>query len=758
MSKHMGTFTGRTKLTSFDVSRRIPVPLLAQISWVCSVILFGVTMAIDVHGSQPPNSQVDSALSIFTLLTVFLAFSTVGMMIGVRRPENPIGWVFCAAGLTYIGVCCARIYALDALSRSPGSMPGASVSAWIAAWLTIPPVYLIATFLPLLFPTGSVPSPRWRLLAKLAIGGMTLTTLEVAFSPGHLPNPGFTSIDNPLGIHGALGSAISVTSFALVLLPTCAVLATASLFLRLRRSSGSERRQLGLFFGGTALIAATFLVALLLGVAGHSTTVALNVARVMFAAVPITAGVAILRYRLWDIDTFIDRTLVYGSLTVAIIALNVLVVGGIGTFLHLHEGLLLSIVTTGIAAVLFQPLRTQMQRVASRLIYGERDDPYAVISRLGARLEASLSVSAVLPTIADTIARALKLPGVTIWLIDGEVMRRGATHGLALQDFEVRDAEAIALLRASAATSASGLSSERFEPGGEFRELLDQSRTSLILPLAHRGEVIGALCLAARGPGEPFTPADLRLLRGLASQAGAAVEAVTLNARLKVSLEDVRRSREQLLLAQEQERRRIQRDLHDGLGPVLAGIRLRLEACLDQAQQELPSLADNLERLYEQVNQASIDIRRLVYELRPPILDEMSLVEALQRHIERIRQDSRLDVEFICDPIIDIESRMEVPLFRIAQEALVNVQNHANAHSVTVRLERLDESVILEVEDDGVGLSLNGTCDQNGAGLANMRFRAELLGGTIDIRAGKTGGTKVSVRLPTTIMMRSMVA
>ncbi len=748
----MSTLGSRSDVTSLGAPRRIPIPLLARLSWGFAVLLFGITMALDVHGSRSPNAQVDSPVSIFTLLMVFLAFSTVGMMIGVRQPENRIGWVFCAAGLTYIGVCCARIYALDALSASPGSMPGESIFAWVAAWLTIPPVYLITTFLPLLFPTGNVPSSRWSLLAKLALGGMILTTLEVAFSPGHLPNPGFTSIDNPLGLHGMLGSAVHATRFIVVLLPICALLATASLFLRLRRSSGEERRQLGLFFSGPALIAATFLVVLLLGLSGHSTTTALNVARVMFAAVPIVAGVAILRYQLWDIDTFLDRTLVYGSLTLAIIALNVLVVGGIGTFLHLHGGLLLSVVTTGIAAVLFQPLRTRLQLIATKIVYGERDDPYAVISALGKRLEGTLSVDAVLPTIAATTARALKLPSVSIWLVDGIGFRLGAAHGSEIDEHQIEDADAVALLRANILHGGDGLTIDRFAPDSRIGVVLVRSQTTLILPLTHRGGLVGSLCLAPRGNAERFSAADLHLLRGLAAQAGAAVESVTLTERLKTSLEEVRQSREQLLVAQEEERRRIQRDLHDGLGPVLAGIRLRLEACLDQAHEEQSTLVESLERLYELVDQASIEIRRLIYEVRPMVLDQLGFVAALRHHIERVQSESHLTIDTAYDPAIEIERSMEVALYRIAQEALVNVQKHSHARHVTVRLQRLEDVVTLEIEDDGVGLSLETSQFANGNGLGNMRWRAELLGGTMDVGNRWPSGTIVMVQLPSTVV------
>ena len=747
MHKYLRMNGSYANVTSGREARRAIGTLLARISWGCSVALFAITIAL-LRVSRHPAT--DSAFPIITLLIIFLAFSTVGMMIAVHQPTNLIAWVFSAAGLTYIGVGCARTYALDALAAAPGTMPGATTSAWVAAWLTIPPVFLITTFIPLLFPTGTVPSPVWRMLAKLAIGAMILTTLEVAFSPGHLPNPGFTSIDNPFGLHGTPGAVLNAAGFVLLLLPICGLLATISLFLRLHRSTGTERRQLKLFFTAAALIAASFLLAVVVALTDHSMYMTLDVARLTFAGIPIAAGVAILRHRLWNIDAIIDRSLLYGSLTVSIVVLNVLVVGGVGTFLLPRQSLLLSVVATGIAAVLFQPLRTYLQRVIARIIYGERDDPYAVISRLGSRLEETLAIDAVLPTIAETITRALKLRSAAILLIDGDLIRLGAAHGWATAIPEIQDPDAIAILRDGSSQRAEGLSVDSFDSGSAFHRVLGQFNVALIVPLAHRGALVGALCLSTRGTGEPFAPADYRLVRGLASQAGSAVEAVSLNSRLRVSLEEVHRSRELLMIAQEEERRRIQRDLHDGLGPVLAGIRLRLEACLDQAEEEVPSLVESLERLYELVDQASTDIRRLVYELRPPILDRVGLVEALREHIDRLRHDTYLDINFVRDSNIEIEERMEVPLFRIAQEALVNVQKHAGARHVTVRLAQSDDSVVLEVEDDGVGPSFDSGRRQSGTGLENMRLRAELLSGTIRVTGGVTSGTHVTVRLPTT--------
>jgi signal transduction histidine kinase len=372
-------------------------------------------------------------------------------------------------------------------------------------------------------------------------------------------------------------------------------------------------------------------------------------------------------------------------------------------------------------------------------MYGERDDSYAVLSRLGRRLEGALAPEAVLPTLVENVARALRLPWVGIWLTD-DTLRLGASRG-SRGETTVRDPTAIQALR----HTPDGLRHADLDPSGGFAAVLNRHGASLFLPLAHRGELVGALSLAPCGPNEAFSAADRRLLRDLAAQAGAAAHAVRLTVELRSSLEDLRRSRERLVAAQEEERRRIQRDLHDGLGPVLASMRLRLEACLDEVRNGDP-LARDLERLYELVGQATGDIRRLVYDLRPPVLDQLGLLPALRQHCERFSRETGVAVGFEVDRGLRVPAAAEVALLRVAQEALLNVGKHARASRADVRLERSDGALSLVVRDDGVGFDANGHGGE-GTGLGSMRERAELPGGTLRL-AAHPGGTEVTVSIP----------
>ena len=435
---------------------------------------------------------------------------------------------------------------------------------------------------------------------------------------------------------------------------------------------------------------------------------------------PISIGTAILRYRLWDIDVIISRTLVYGALTASVIAIYVLVVGYLATLFQTSGNLAISLIATGLVAVLFQPLRLRLQRGVNRLLYGERDDPYAVISRLNQRLEATLAPDAVLPTIVETVREALKLPYVAIAL---RADQRPTTNDQR---------------QAIAPDSPSILRSSSFDTGFEIAAATGTPMAHpLLLPLTYQNEVVGQLILAPRAAGEAFTPADQRLLDDLARQAGVAAHAVRLTG-------DLQRSRERLVTAREEERRRLRRDLHDGLGPQLATLTLKLDAARNLIERAPESAAGLLAELKTQTQTAVADIRRLVYELRPPALDELGLVGALREQVAQYRWDELCVVVDAPERLPALPAAVEVAAYRIALEALTNVVRHADARNCAISL-GLSGGLSLDIRDDGRGLP-----DEHraGVGLHSMRERAAELGGSCEIASAPGGGTCVTVWLP----------
>src|SRR6266567_1657105 len=362
------------------------------------------------------------------------------------------------------------------------------------------------------------------------------------------------------------------------------------------------------------------------------------------------------------------------------------------------------LLTTGLVAVLFQPFRGRLQRAVNRPMYGERDDPYRVLTRLGQRLEATLAPEAVLPTIVETVALALKLPYVAITLKEEDTLSPAASFGASRED--------------------KGL---------------------VRLPLVAQHELVGELVLAPRAPGDAFTPADQRLLEDLTRQIGVAVYAVRLTSDLKRLTIDLQRSRERLVTAREEERRRLRRDLHDGLGPQLASLTLKLETARNRLGHD-PLAQTLLSDLTTRTQATVADIRRLVYALRPPVLDELGLVSALReltlQHSDQVAM--RLDAPA---SLPDLPAAVEVAVYRIAQEALTNVVRHAAALHCDLQL-TLDESeglLSLSIQDDGSGLTASRGM---GVGLTSMRERAEELGGTWTIEQVESGGTRVLARLP----------
>jgi two-component system, NarL family, sensor kinase len=418
---------------------------------------------------------------------------------------------------------------------------------------------------------------------------------------------------------------------------------------------------------------------------------------------PVAIAIAIVRHNLFDIDRLVSRALVWGGLSVAVTALYVAIVIGLGRALGADDDLWLSLLATALVAIGFQPLRERWQRAVDRRLYGDRGEPVRVLARLGERLEETAEPRRLLPTLVETVADALKLPYVAI-VLEGEA-----------------------------------------RPAAEFGRPLP---IALELPLTAEGIPVGRLLVASRDPGEDLSGADRDLLTTIARQAGSAVHALRLT-------RDLQRSRGELVASREDERRRLRRDLHDGLGPTLAAMGLTLDAARNVLRRSPDDADALLARLGETVHGSVAEIRRLVHALRPPALDELGLVGALReagRSLEAAGIVVELDAPATLPPL---PAAVEVAVYRIAQEALTNALRHASATRCLLRI-RVDEralseralserALVLRVQDDGRGIPLEA---RHGVGLASMRERASELGGSVRIAPGPGGGTLVEAVLP----------
>jgi signal transduction histidine kinase len=413
----------------------------------------------------------------------------------------------------------------------------------------------------------------------------------------------------------------------------------------------------------------------------------------LIVGLPAATSIAILRYRLYEIDVIINRTLVYAVLTIVVVGFYVGVVGVLGALLQQRAGLFVSLLATAVIALAFAPLRVRVQGAVNRLLFGARPDPYEVLAGLGRQMESTIADAPLLEAVAASVARALRLPFVAIRLpTDG----RDAIHA---------------------------------ESGTIVGE-------PIVIPLLYQGEPTGELILSLGLHGAHLAPGDQRLLADLTRQAAAAAHSVVITTQLQ-------RSRERLVSALEEERRRMRRDLHDGLGPALAAQTLKAGSARALFTRDPARALELLEELEADAQTAIADVRRLVYNLRPPALDELGLAGAIRQTAATHASGMRMTVE-LPDELPPLPAAVELAASRITQEALTNVTRHARAGRCRLRL-TVDQDLELEVLDDGIGL---GKAGPPGVGMSSIRERAAELGGRSSIGPGRSSGTRVFVQLP----------
>jgi signal transduction histidine kinase len=657
--------------------------VLAWGLWTLALLLSFVTVGVSAAGAY------DLAGTLRVVLGVSIPFATVGALIASRKPANPIGWLYCTIGLLEGLSVFASQYANYALLTTAGRLPGGAFMTYLADVTWFPALALMTTFVLLLFPTGHPPTARWRGVGWLAGGGLAVAMIAWVFGTWPVRGVGLLqgNVEDPPGM------ILAIIIVGMAAVAVSAVASVASLLVRFRRSQGVEREQLKwLAYAGTIAVA---------GVAAAFLPWPIGETPMMLAllSVPVATAIAILRHHLFDINLLINRTLVYVTLTVFVAGIYVAMVTLVGGFLERQVELGVSLLATGVVAVLFQPLREWVQERVDRLMFGERRSPLVLISRLSQRLEERGDPDGVLSAVAETLGGSLRLPWVSIELLrDGRLVAAGLWG----------------------------------EPDGESHEV----------PLVYRGTGVGRLLLGLRAPGEAFSAGEHQLVSELARQVSVVAQAVTLTF-------DLRRSRERLITAREEERRRLRRDLHDGLGPTLAGVALGLEATANLLDQDPAEARRLVDRLSEETQRAISDIRSLVYELRPPSLDELGLVGAIGEQGSHLQGQGRdgggllITVEGP-ESLSSLPAAVEVAAYRIALEALTNVCRHAQARTCRVQI-RLDGGLGLEILDDGEGISPDAPA---GVGLTSMRERVSELGGVLSITRRTEGGTRVEALLP----------
>ena len=647
-------------------------------------------------------------------LVINLGILPVGVIVVLRQRRNPIGWLFVAGALVGALHAASGEYALRGLVSAPG-LPGLQWAAWLSQWV-INLVFPAGAFLfiLMLFPSGRLLSPRWRMLAIAAVVFTAAIVLATTLADYPISvDPRARSVANPIGVRGfsaTLGWLWFIWPGGILLL----LVAGASIVIRYRRSSGEERQQIKWFAYAVAATLVAYAASVPFGFGGTSNTPVSNAVLEVGigVAVPVACAVAILRYRLYGIDIVISRTLVYGSLAALITGVYVGIAVGVGSLVGSggKPNLGLSILATAIVAVGFQPVRARLQRLTNRLVYGNRATPYEVLSEFSGRVAETYAAEDVLPRMAQVLQEGTGAAAATVWLRSGNQLSPAATYP----------------------PSANGLS--RVEVIGS--QLPAITGTDSAAPVFHQGDLLGALTITKRR-GESATPIELKLLDDLAHQAGLVLKNVGLSTELLRRLAELRTSRQRLVAAQDEERRRLERNLHDGAQQHLVAIKVKLGLAEMLMTRDAERARATLVQLKTDADEALETLRDLARGIYPPILADRGLAAALQAQANK----ATLPVAVEAGSIPRCPQATEAAVYFCVLEALQNVQKYAAASRATVRLHVADGSLHFEVEDDGGGFDPSAV--RMGSGLTNMADRLDALGGRLDIDSHPGQGCRV---------------
>jgi signal transduction histidine kinase len=692
-----------------------PVGRITAGLWAVTLLaaLAGLALTLIAWG----DLKVSNGISNLNNVVAAVAYATLGVLI-IRRAANLVGWIMLAVGAGIAFFVLASAYAVTGVAAHPGTLPAARLVGTLSECSFSIVAFLIA-FMFLLFPTGKLPSPRWRPVAAAGflMAGLTLIGFLVTPRLVQLPVPGGISLryPNPLGVRNLAPVLRAVPVGTLTGLGAVSVAFMAatlvSLAVRYRAGGRQIRQQIKWLALAAALFAACLLIALL-GIAagqvwltGDAFTVSAVVSQF---GIPAAMTIAILRHRLFDIDVIISRAVVYGLLSAAFTGVYAGIVLGIGTFVGHQGGPVLTIAAAVTIALLFQPLRRRAQLFANRLVYGQRATPYQALSDFAGDMAGQLDLTEAVDKMVSVLAGATGADRAEAWIRVGTELRPAAVwpHG-------------------SPSSTAIALSAD-----GGLPALEGASRA---VAVQHGGELLGALSLQ-KPRNESLTGTEDELLQDLASQAGL----VLRNAAL---IDELRASRRRLVEAQDAERRKIERNLHDGAQQQLIALTIQVGLLEESAgdpvavRQLAPVVRDGLRAALE-------DLRDLARGIYPPLLADQGLVPALQAQARK----AALPVEIDADGIGRYPQEAEAAVYFCVLEALQNITKYAGASRATVGLSCSDGSLRFTVTDDGAGFDTAST--RHGTGLQGMADRLAALGGALQVRSQPGRGTTLTGQLP----------
>jgi signal transduction histidine kinase len=659
-----------------------------------------VLMYVDRAVTFPEDVGDRWSLPAVLDVTVNIGVPILGAVVASRQSRNPIGWLLLVAGSFLAIGNFGQAYGLHALIAEPGSLPGGRFAGWLTNMSWPIPISLLV-FLLLCFPTGTLPSRRWRPVAWFAIALYSLlqvTTVIFAtlawsepFSAGNpAPDTALERVASLIFGLGALGVVLGM------------VVAFVSVGFRYRRSRGEERLQLKWFATAAAFVALAFSLNFFGNVTWAS--VAFSFA-LLFLYVAI--GIAIVKYRLYEIDVFISKAVVFGSIAAFITIVYVAIVVGVGAIVGDRQSPLLSGIAAAVVALAFQPVRRAARRLANRLVYGERATPYEVLSDFSERAAATYSTEDVLPRMVQILSAGTGATEACVWL------RVGAE------------------LRPAASWPSNGTAAPVRIAGDELPEFAPRVHA---FPVRHGGELLGAIT-AVMPPSDPITPDQQKLLNDVAAQTGLVLRNVRL-------IEELRASRRRIVTAQDARAKALERNIHDGAQQQLVAMAVKLRLADQLAERDTVKAREILAQLQVEATETLENLRDLARGIYPPLLADRGLAAALDSQARKVPTPVSIEA----DAELRFAPEIEAAVYFCCLEALQNVTKYARASRATVRIGWDGGELRFAVEDDGSGFDFATT--HAGTGIQGMTDRLEALGGNLRVESEPGRGTTVTGTIP----------
>jgi len=640
-----------------------------------------------------------------------VAFGGIGVLLTSRRPRHPIGWLFATAAILLAASFATFEYGLAAIAGH--SLPAARYAGWFQLFVWVLFLALLTVYVFLLFPTGRLPGPRWRPVGWLGGAFAVLATVGVATIPGG-DTPNLPELRNPFGITPA-AIPVTLTVAGLAGMLSCAVLAAWSLVARARRGPAVERQQIKWLAYSGCLIAPALVPAVSLSLTkGLPARIAAGVLIIAIATMPVAVAVAVLRYRLYDLDIVVRKTVVAALVAGAFTAIYALVVAGIGTLIGRQGSGALTFAAAAVAAVALQPVRVRAGLLADRLVYGNRATPYEVLTEFSGQVAGTVSIADVLPRMARMLSEATGAERAEVWMRDGRDERLMAGWPAAR----------------TPPSPDSGLTAG--DPTAvRDDETVERGR---VFEVVHQGERLGSLRVVT-SPREPLTPAAERLIQAVSGQAGLVLRNVAL-------IEDVRSSRHRLVAAADEARRALERDLHDGAQQQLIALRITLGLARQAVRESPEEAAELLAQTDQAASGALAELRDLAHGIYPPLLADHGLDAALAAQARK----APLPVTVEADGTGRYPQETEAAVYFAIGEALQNVAKYAQASGALVTLRGIGHSLTFTVEDDGKGF--DPATARMGSGVQGMTDRMAALGGTLEVYSEPGRGTRVTGTVP----------